>query len=198
MLTLPPAGLPAEDELFPIVHKNLYVVRFPAEAIHAKLACAASLAALHPPWLQEWQQLAQHRTLRVLQVGHDGYSTLVPRHVWPLVWPSCSQTLTSFINPYKFIYSMHQQHSSGVEQPEKWLLHQQEGVICISICSPPAIGCCFCTPHVPGMLCRLAGAAIGGWFTCCTRVSSTAVASSQPFQTLMQFFWPSFLASQAG
>jgi hypothetical protein len=59
----------AEDELFPIVHKHLYVVRFTAESIQAKLACAASLAELHPAWQQEWQQQRRHQVLRVLQVG---------------------------------------------------------------------------------------------------------------------------------
>lgn len=44
----------AEPELYALVHKNLPVLRFPVNAVDAKLACVSSLVCLNQAWRQEW------------------------------------------------------------------------------------------------------------------------------------------------
>lgn len=67
----------AESELLPLLHHSLSVLRLTTELMDSKVACASSLALLHPAWGADCQTMGPQQKLRLL--------LLSPARFWRLV-----------------------------------------------------------------------------------------------------------------
>lgn len=61
-----PASRPADDELYPLLHKHVAVLRYPTDHAAAKLGAFRALTALHPAWAAACEGQPKHQLVRVV------------------------------------------------------------------------------------------------------------------------------------
>ncbi|WIA10420.1 hypothetical protein OEZ85_010612 [Tetradesmus obliquus] len=66
-----------EEELYPLVHGYMTLLRFDTDSVEAKMACAGSLARLSERWSNDWSSLSVLSKVRTIQAGWSCHWRLV-------------------------------------------------------------------------------------------------------------------------
>lgn len=77
----------ADEQLYPLIHGYMTLLRFPVNSVEAKVACAASLACLSERWTGDWKSFTVLSKVRAVhgKVGSRNPSM----HSWPAM--TCQQ-----------------------------------------------------------------------------------------------------------
>lgn len=58
-----------DDQLYPVVHDHLSLLRYPSSLMVAKVAMVEAVMSLHPPWAEAWHRRSPLNLVRIIMAG---------------------------------------------------------------------------------------------------------------------------------